>query len=441
MEVLIPLEITIFVILSSCYIWKKSRTFFVCYIILFLYTIFSQLGYLFYKDYYQLFTEIPYFSKEIFIQYSCYISLSLLAIFTIFIFFYNKNKEIGVSLQIKNKERKSKNLLYISLILLINIVEIYFLVKNFNTLSYGNQATLKSNKIWFYIFAINGITILSLIAKFKMTRNIQTKIVYTIILLITLSTFLITSIKAGQRIEMLGTLTGIAIFFLFYQKEMQKQQSKKRKRHLIFISITIIVIIGFFQAVRSNREEISNINDVPLALTKTETYTRILDPQDVIFQDWFAPSLSLATSIEKNIIIPKTVIESNIRVLIPFIDHKTLGESISRIIAPKSNQGFGYYILTEGYNLMGFLGFIYSAIVFTFGIFLLEKFFSNTENIIFNSYMAGIIGVASLDIIRGGQIIIFFKILYLYFLPAIILFWLLSNKKIYISKLKKTKIS
>jgi len=55
--------------------------------------------------------------------------------------------------------------------------------------------------------------------------------------------------------------------------------------------------------------------------------------------------------------------------------------------------------------------------------------------------MAGIIGVASLDIIRGGQIIIFFKILYLYFLPAIILFWLLSNKKIYISKLKKTKIS
>jgi hypothetical protein len=274
-----------------------------------------------------------------------------------------------------------------------------------------------------------------------MTRNIQTKIVYTIILLITLSTFLITSIKAGQRIEMLGTLTGIAIFFLFYQKEMQKQQSKKRKRHLIFISITIIVIIGFFQAVRSNREEISNINDVPLALTKTETYTRILDPQDVIFQDWFAPSLSLATSIEKNIIIPKTVIESNIRVLIPFIDHKTLGESISRIIAPKSNQGFGYYILTEGYNLMGFLGFIYSAIVFTFGIFLLEKFFSNTENIIFNSYMAGIIGVASLDIIRGGQIIIFFKILYLYFLPAIILFWLLSNKKIYISKLKKTKIS
>ena len=116
-----------------------------------------------------------------------------------------------------------------------------------------------------------------------------------------------------------------------------------------------------------------------------------------------------------------------------FFKHESLGEILSRVIDPESNAGYGYYILTEGYNFTGFFGFMYSALIFVLGIRFWESFFTNTKDEIFNAYMYGIMGFLVIYVVRGGQTILFLKGFYLYFLPAIILFILMSNKKVYLT--------
>jgi len=138
----------------------------------------------------------------------------------------------------------------------------------------------------------------------------------------------------------------------------------------------------------------------------------------------------------KGIIFPFTVLESNLEVLIPLISHQSLGSILSRIIDPFGWAGYGYYILTEGYNFMGFMGFMYSSFIFVFGFRILELFFCNSKDELFNAYLYGILGFISLNVVRG-QSAMLIKSIYFYILPSIILFILSTEKKVFLSKCKK----
>jgi hypothetical protein len=423
---LLPFILGLFFILTSFYIRRKSQIFFLYYFVLFAYTFFSQIGYLFYPEKLILVSHDQYYGEETFITYWLYIFLSFISIFLIFIIFYEKKYRTVFSIKVKSLPKKRGNFLYIVLILFYEFILSFFLTKNYENLSYFNQDVLKSNKIWFYLFSLGGIVLLSLFFKIYIEHKKSKKIFYSVLFFSVFLIFSLTAIRSGQRIEVAMALLGfmVSLQYLFRDKI-------RIKRFIIFI--IIFIMISFSQAVRITRGYDETPEAFFTTLMNPETYLIIFNPETLVFQDWLNPSLTLMTSIERDIVFPDKVIESNLEVLVPFFKHESLGEILSRVIDPESNAGYGYYILTEGYNFTGFFGFMYSALIFVLGIRFWESFFTNTKDEIFNAYMYGIMGFLVIYVVRGGQTILFLKGFYLYFLPAIILFILMSNKKVYLT--------
>jgi len=433
MILLLPCILGLFFILTSFYIWKKSQIFFLVYLLLFAYTFFTQFGYLCYPK--QLNSSHLYYGEGIFITYWVYVFLSFISIFLIFVLFYHKKYKTLLKIQLSSLSRKSSDFLYTGLILLYNSALLFFLVKNYKDLNYSNQAILKNNKIWLYLFSLAGIVLLSLFYKIYIERTKKKRTFYSFLFLILLLIFFVTTIKSGQRIQVATTVLGFTAFLWYLFKD--KIRCLKLK-HVFVVLILCFILILFFQGVRMSRGLKGHREGLGAffnAFKKPRIYVDIFFPKELIFQDWLSPSLTLAASIEYNIVFPGKVIESNFKSLFPFIKHTSLGRELAKIIDPslrETYEGYGYYILTEGYNIMGFFGFIYSAFIFVFGLRLLESFFTNTGNKTFNSYMYGIIAFSAIMIVRGGQTMVFLKMLYLYFFPAIILFLLMNNKKIYL---------
>ena len=426
-----------FFIITSLYIWKKSQIFFLAYLILFVYTIFTQIGYLLYPRDVNIVSHYQYYGYDAFFEYWLYIFLSFIFIFILFVILYDKKYKPTLRIEVSTLQKKdSRNLLYIVIILLYELVLIYFLIKNYSSASYYGQAILKHNTVWFYLFNINGIVLLSIIYKTIIEFDKTRKICYIIIFLFSISVFLITALKFGQRIEVLTWLLSLIVFLWYFFKNKIGGKARIFKKYVFIIGF---IGIMFSQVVRSARgKHIKTLAAYLTVMVRPKTYLSLFQLKTLIFQDYLVPSLTLLTSMKYDIIFPGKVLESNLTCLVPFINHHSLGSILSRIIDPQGWGGYGYYILTEGYNFMGFAGFIYGAIVFTIGFRILESFFTNTNDKLFNAYMYAIIAFLSIYVIRG-QSMMFLKGLYFYFLPAVILFKLISRKRVYLVK-RRNKI-
>jgi len=429
MILLLPFILGLFFILTSFYIWRKSQIFFLAYSILFAYTIFTQLGYLFYPEMLDAVSFHQYYGEDAFIHYWIYIFLSFISIFLIFIIFYHKKYKTIFRIKANSSIKKSGESWYILIISSIQIILAVFLIKNYENLSYVNQAILKNNKLWFYLFFLIGIVLLSLICKIYMEHR-RKKIFYSALFFSSFSIFSLTAIRAGQRIEIAMMFLGFLTLLWYLFRDRIKIKHLKLK-YVFIIFIICFIGVSLFQGIRIIRGHSESPGAFFAALKNPKTYLSIFLPKNLIFQDWLVPSLTLMTSMERNIVFPGRVIESNLKVLVPFIRHDSLGGILSRIIDPEGITGYGYYILTEGYNFTGFAGFIYSAFIFVLGFRILESFFAGTDDKLFNSYMFGIMGFLAIEVVRGGQTIVFLRGIYLYFLPAIILFILMSNRKVY----------
>ena len=106
MILLLPFILGLFFLLTSPYILKKSQIFFLAYFVLFAYTIFTQLGYLFYPETLDVVSFHQYYGEEAFIPYWTYTFLSFLSIFFIFAIFYDKKYKTIFSIRVKPLLRK-----------------------------------------------------------------------------------------------------------------------------------------------------------------------------------------------------------------------------------------------------------------------------------------------------------------------------------------------
>lgn len=426
----------LFFVFTFIYVSKRSFVFSLAYSLLFLYTIFTQFAYLLYPEKLALFSGGQYYGVEFFLSYWMYIFLSFAFIFAFFIILYGKDYNSSIKLEISGnfKNKKFYNLLYFTVIIVYEMLMLAFLLKNYSTLSYYTQYILKRNTFWFYLFDINGIVLLSIFCGFLIEKNKLIRVFYLSIFVISLSIFIVTSMRAGQRIEFFNTLLAFTSFlWIYFLKGLHNK--KEKLRILLFLFFLIFIFIGFSQGVRTLRGSTINIINLIDILKRPRTFLTFFSFESLVFQDWLVPSLTLVTSMKYEIISPSLVLESNLKVFIPFILHPSLGGILSRIIDPTGWTGYGYYILTEGYNFMGFLGFLYSSFIFVVGLRLWELIFTKTKDNMFNSFMCGIIAFSYISIIRG-QSISFIKVIYLYFIPAILLFRFMSGKRIYLVKSK-----
>ena len=421
---------SLFFIITFIYLAKKNYIYAFYYFFLFFYTIGTQIAYLYYPTKLALINGKQYFGLSAYFPYLFFVFLSFILIF-LFFFFFIKIESKRDFFRI-DSYRKKIGFLFPLIIILHNLIMIYFLSSSYSVLSYHTATSvLKANKIFFYGFFFYQITLLALYVKItKFSKNLRERLFYSILSIISFLVFIIITIKAGQKIEIASFFLG----FLSYNLISYKEKLLKNKR-IILALISLFILIGLFFVVIDNLRysELDVKEFFKIALGSPDEFVKVLfNPENILFFDYTGPSLLLLTSIHEHIVIPLEVLKSNFYNTLIFQGYPILGYTLSRIIDPYGKINYGYYFLSEGYNFAGWLGILYNGIIFTFGLFIWNKF-RKSNNLIFNNFMTAIIAMHVFDIIRA-QSSFFVKGIYISFIPAIIIYLIISNSKIKIGK-------
>lgn len=419
-------ELTLTALISIVFMFfiniiKNNRHYFFISFTFISYSIFPILGYYFYPTRMNLVSGSQVYSNNVYYLFTSFIFIFLI-IFLAITFYYDKRIKINLLDKIEfQKIEKNKFLLKIfyTLCFLVIIYSCYMIIKNFKELDYTTQYILKENKLWFYIFDFQWLLSFILIVKFKNSNKKFEKNIILLLLAFILLIFLTTSIKAGQRLGLVKFLICIICFYI-----IKKPFSLTLKNITKFsaISFTILVFLSIIRYTRG--KNLNSINQIIETLGEINFFSF----ENLIFQDWAIPLMSLSTSIAKELINPLFILKTEILTLIPFIERRSLGEWISRLIDPYGITGYGYSVITESYNLFGFAGSLIGPFIIFFGFKLLFSLFTKTTDVNFNLCIISLINALTIDIVRGS-FILFLKGIYLYFIPFLVTYCLANNYK------------
>lgn len=385
---------------------------------LYLYTVFTQIGYVFYPEAVAAISAGQYYGLEWFYPYWAFILLSFLLIYILFLIVdpLERRGKFCLPLFLEIETRTNTNVLFYALIVAHNLVMLYFFLSRYSQLSYYSQHVLKHNKLFFYGFYLYELTLLALYVKYRMSpRGSASKVASFLLLVASMAVFLAIAARTGQRIEFVAFFLGLSMYVF-----ASSRRGAKLGTAVKLLGVGGIVLL-FANALRSCRGGATSLTSIVSALaTSPVRYIVPMDLKSITFQDYLSPSLTLITSMYYSKVFPLEVLKSNLINLLVLVDYPTLGEQLSRLVDPEGWAGYGYYILTEGFNTLGWAGVVYNALVFNVGL-LLWKRFAKTNHEEFNRYMMGVIATGVFNIVRG-QSLFFIKATYFSFLPAIVLF-------------------
>lgn len=416
----------IFFIFTFIKIFNKTYILGFVYFLLFIYTFFTMIGYIYFPEKLALVSMGQYYGLDFFLKYFIYIFLGFISIYLFYNIIYKFSKiSFKIRLKIEETSRMKNINIFIFRIISISwiLITLYYLLNNYSQLSYYNQHILKSNKIWFYLYSSNILILFSSIVKLKYDKSAISKSITIFSIIINFVLFLLTAIRAGQRIQIFSLFLSFLIVLII------KKQLKIIPRNFIKFLKLIIIIICFIvisQIIRNTRGRISSLHEIQI---EHISISSLFNLEGIVFQDYLSPSLTLMTSMYYKLIFPLEIIKSNILNSLIIFDYPTAGEVISRLLDPNGWGGVGYYYFTEGYNLLGFGGFIYSALVIVLNYYIYENLFTKTNDEIYNLLISGVISYYMINIVRGGTLFMIKGILF-YIIPFTILYCIAANKKL-----------
>jgi hypothetical protein len=202
---------------------------------------------------------------------------------------------------------------------------------------------------------------------------------------------------------------GLAIGTLEYLKARSAGMSLKK-----IFSVVVIFVAGIF--VLSLLEDARNLGRPGSGVER------------LVNQDYFSPSHILITAMANEYSDILEVLSSNVANSLVLLSHPYLQQTVMDLFIPgiaSRSQGYAFYILAEGYLAFGNLGFIYNGLVVALGVALWRKL-ASSNNGVFNMFLFALIATQFANVVRG-QSSYFVKDLYVFFLPAMILFYLATG--------------
>lgn len=390
------------------------------YAFLYIYTIFSQIGYAYFPELSMLLNS--YFGKALFYDYHYFVFLSFIAYFIVtYIYIRVSNPLYKAKYRVV---KKPKNMLFglymMSYFIYLTITTFYFVVK-YNELTYTSMPT--GNYVLFGILFKN-LTIFTYVhyAAYRNTKpKTRKKVIFIFFLFSIILEFLI-AIKIGSRTDIIALFLGI----FFYEMYISVLQKNVKRKLYILLQLGILLIIGLniLEQVRS----VHNPNDDNLA-------------KALLFKDYFAPGHILIASIHYNIVDPLKVILSNfynslVKMNYPYLQtdvgNMLIGESSSR------STGFAMYIFSEGYMFAGWLGFIYNGIIVSSGI-ILWRWLARSNNYLFNAFVLGLVATQLANMARS-QSMYFIKDFYMIFIMAFILYYSMTGVRPMLRRMKESRL-
>ncbi|WP_305953205.1 hypothetical protein [Emticicia oligotrophica] len=398
---------------------KKDILFGGIYFFLFVYVIFTAIGY-------NYFPEISAFIKadfgpEIFPKFMIFVILSFFTLFLVFFFFFDKVNRSSKYRVINNSTNK-KRFFFLLILIFHLLIQILFFSINYDELNYSNfsDEDFQSEKgISITIFGIcfkQSVSIiiisyiylrLSKLEDFSKYKKFNKILMFFAISEVVL--FLLIATKVGNRTDILAVMISIFIFEYQYIKiESQKIDFNKIIKLILFV---FFVLYGLSL----------------LSEARTEQPDRLLY-EKFLLQDYYAPAHILLGAIAYDFISPLEVIYSNTANALIKIGYPYLQTTVADLFNPGASTrsaSYAFYLFSEGYLFMGFFGFIYNGITVFLGISLWKKL-TLSQNVYYNLFMISIVAQRMVTCCRS-QSSYFVKDLYYFFIPAIFFIYLISG--------------
>lgn len=430
MELFLIVFQTFICLLGIIYLLSRDLFLTIFFLMLWVYTIFTQLGYVYYP------TVITQFGigggEDLFYKYWFFVTFSLIFVFLgMYLLTY---KKALVKFYVVQWRMQFK----IVSVFLLTVPFLYFfyrIISEMKDLNYiGITSSGETNILFSAFYSILGIFLFALWARFRSNSLNPTDKVMTIgLILIYGSIYLWYGIKTGDRSSLMGMFLGLSM----YEMMPLHKNLMQHKMKTIGSGIFLLLFIFFLQHIASVRGygEIS-LNDILNYKDAGITKYSLNSFKSLIFQDYFSPSLLLIASQDIGFVDPAEVLRSNFYNSLILFKYPTLSQTVGAFIGNTSRtQGFAYYILTEGYNFIGYNGIIYNGILITLGLALWRNF-AQSNNYAYNRYMYGLMTTRILQLVRA-QTCYLIKDVYLVLIPGMLIYFFICNQKPVFKQRKK----
>jgi hypothetical protein len=413
----------LFIMTTMRYILRVDRVLGVLYMFVYIYTVFTQIAYVFFPDKLSIISSGQYYGEQWFWPFYAFVFASFSGVFLLFAI-SRSVPQTGCYFRLADPGTRARvgRVAFVVLILIHNLIMIYYTVSHFSSLSYHSQRVLKDNKIFFAGFAFYEYTVYASYVNWKeySTPGLGRSVAAAILTISTL-VFLTICVRAGQRIEIAALCVGL-IVYAFGEKNA-------RNSWWTYVGVALAGIIAFvfMNAIRSERGNQTDFRSLVQLLFAEPGKYASLTFEDIVFQDYCVPSLTLMTSMYYDRIDPIGTVKSLIANSLVLLNVPSLGTRVSRFIDPYGARGYGYYAFTEGFEVMGWAGFVYNSLIMNLGLQLWRPLL-RTGNKSFTRYMTGIMVMSVFGLARGTSSA-YVKAFYMWFVPCIVLFCLMSGTR------------
>jgi len=396
---------------------KKDIFFGGAYLFLFIYTIFTQIGYAYFPELSVILKA--YFGETLFKPYLAFVALSFFAFYIVFLLLFPKlsNK---TRYEVVQTRPMLKGVLFYELILIHLVFMTFYFISNYDILNYVNVADedfFKSNGLLYVLFIIGfkfSIVInLLLYVLFRARKKFGTYLNSFIIPLMLVSECLLLvliSWKIGSRTDLLALTLGVIIFEI-----KASPKTRRDKRKILFrLAVFVLAVLMSLTILEYTRTE-STADDKPLM-------------EVMLYKDYYPPSHILIAAIEYNFVNFGEVLKSNISNSLLKMNYPYLQATVTDLFNPDistRSASYAFYIFSEGFIAVGWFGFLYNAIIVFLGLSIWRSLaLSNHEY--YNLFVIALISTQLANIVRS-QSSYFVKDLYTIFLPGVLLFYLATG--------------
>jgi len=437
---------TVFFIISFSVILRKGDD--LCalaYLTLFIYTIFTQIVYVYYPDLSQnIAGNNAYFGHRLFYDYWLFMFFSFFVSFLVYLLLNSGSHRKALYRVKENKGILGRRLFYIFVVMLIGAMISTYLIRGDEIRYSGEDNPLINN--WFaYGYRILVLVSIVLYARYRvLALSASDKRMALLLFSISLIIIFQISVKGGVRSTLLYLAIGIGMFELhpFVHKV------KKNKRKLLLTCLLILSLLYVLSA-------LEYVRSVVPSLTFRDLWQILQQPDEIfggsndiilflVSRDYYIPSHTLLVAMFHEVVDMGEVIRSNVANMFVFLNYPTLGQTIigtyvDSVGGIERNAGWGFHFFTEGYVAAGWLGIFYNAIIWNVGMYLWKGIASSENgklNLIINALLASMVVNA-----MRSQSYLLVKYIWLFLLPVMGLLFLSNGWYPLFLKRKKVRTS
>jgi hypothetical protein len=396
------------------YTFRRERLFGLYYLFLTIYAFFPLVGYYYLPELSVIINA--YFGVEIWFESLAFILASLLSLLVFFGLAWSRIlAAVPISLAISEHRRSLTSYLAFSGICFSIAFQASYLSTHYQDI---NWHTVQDEE-----FSNGNLALTAFIFLFKLSVAVN----YVLYCLIRLRTavfpraialslavtstlvFGVTAFRLSNRTDVVALVLGITVFELY--------RVRLRWQAIARVLLTAIISLAFMLTIEATRYTDASLE---------------LDALSSLFtKDYYAPAHMLFAAVAYSIVDPLLVAASNSANALFLIGYPYLQSSITDVFNPgvaSRSAGYAFYALTEGYLVAGSFGFLYNAIVLTFGM-ALWRGLALTRSHQFNFFLLGLMGCMTVNLVRG-QSSYFIKYLYTFILPGVLIYLPLAGQSI-----------